>query len=256
MKWRLLVLSVLWPALTSAQNIPPGQGSQPGALDGGADIQRAGLYCKNCHNNENASPDPDSPEPVPYAPVDTWASTMMANSVRDPLFRAALSVANQDVADIGQWCLRCHAPQAYWRGHTLPADGGAFDAVDNEGVTCDVCHRSYVPAQDPNAPYMGNAQIFVDATGIKFGPYDDSSSPFHPTAKSSFNSSSELCGQCHQVYNPILPWRASDGSTLAANFPLDTTYEEWKQSAFARGTFADGARSCQNGHLPALEGSD
>ena len=252
----LLVWSALWPAVVAAQAFAPGQGSQPGALDGGADIQSASLYCKNCHNNENASPDPDNPEPLPYAPVDTWASTMMANSVRDPLFRAALSVANQDVADVGQWCLRCHAPQAYWRGHTLPADGGAFDAVDNEGVTCDVCHRSHVPSQDANAPYIGNAQIFVDATGLKFGPYDDSSSPFHPTAKSSFTSSSALCGQCHQVFNPILPWRASDGGVLAPHFPLDTTYEEWKQSAFARGTFADGARSCQNCHMPAFEGSD
>jgi|CXWL01.1.fsa_nt_gi hypothetical protein len=255
LSWLTLCLS----SAAAQTTIPPDNGSQPGALDGGADIQRSGQYCKNCHTNAQVSIDfldPSVWEPVPYTPVDTWVSTMMANSVRDPLFRAALTVANQDAPNVGQWCLRCHAPQSYLRGHNLPADGGALDAVDHEGVTCDICHRSVVPGNDPNAPYLSNAQIFIDRGATKYGPYDDSSSPFHPTEQSTFVSSSELCGQCHQVSNPIVPWRAADGGVLGPRFPLDTTYEEWKQSSFSRGTFASGKRSCQDCHMPAFEGSD
>jgi hypothetical protein len=52
------------------------------------------------------------------------------------------------------------------------------------------------------------------------------------------------------VQNPIGPWRGPDGGTLAANFPLDTTYEEWKQSAFARDPQDAGFQSCADCHLP------
>ncbi len=244
--------SVLWLAASAAwaQVIPPEKGSQPG-WDAGTPVESAFNRCRNCHDRDSVPP-----EPSLYMPFDGWVSSMMGNSERDPLFRAAVSVANQDVPNVGQWCLRCHSPQAYFSGHNLPPDTSAFAPIDFEGVTCDVCHRSIVPAGEPGAPYVGNAQLYLDTTVKKYGPYPDLLNSAHEGALSSFTGSSELCGQCHSVHNPIGAWRALDGGTLGARFPLDTTYEEWKQSAFATLPLDAGFMSCTDCHLPRFTGAD
>ena len=36
---------------------------------------------------------------------------MMTNGVRDPLFRAALVIANKDANYGGDLCIRCHSPE-------------------------------------------------------------------------------------------------------------------------------------------------
>lgn len=224
--------------------LPPAKGTQPGELDGGALVLGAVARCKSCHDRDITA------EPALYLPFDGWVSSMMGNAMRDPLFKAALAVANQDVPGIGSWCLRCHSPSGWVQGHTTPADGSALDSVDLEGVTCEACHRSIVPASEPGAPYLNNAQLYWEWGNVKYGPYENVSSPAHDGAPSAFTGSSELCGQCHQVQNPIGPWRDLDGGILAANFPLDTTYEEWKQSAFAREPLDAGFMSCADCHMP------
>ncbi|MBK7862094.1 MAG: hypothetical protein IPJ65_26465 [Archangiaceae bacterium] len=200
-------------ALLLTQDVP-GLGSPPGALDGGEPFVSANGRCRNCHDRFiSAEGDPL------YLPYDGWVSTMMANSVRDPLFQAALSVANQDTPGVGSWCLRCHAPQSFIRGHNLPPDGGAFDALDTEGVTCDVCHRA-VAAPDSGSPLIGNAQIYFDTSNVKYGPYPGVSSPEHSGSDAGITGSSELCGQCHQVSNPLVAWRnPEDGGVLGDQFP-------------------------------------
>ena len=45
----------------------------------------------------------------------TWAGSMMANAGRDPIFWAALDVANNDAEElgipgIGEFFIRCHSP--------------------------------------------------------------------------------------------------------------------------------------------------
>ena len=78
------------------------------------------------------------------------------------------------------------------------------------------------------------------------GPYD-STSPSHNSVNDPVVSQSALCGQCHQVFNPVIH-RA--GTTRP--FPLDTTYSEWLQSTYASGAQA---RTCQNCHMEVQQGS-
>ena len=242
-----LLVFVLLGGAAWAQPFPPEKGHGP-EWDAGTPIESSFLRCRNCHDKDSVV------EESLYMPFDGWVSSMMGNSQRDPLFRAAVTVANQDVPGIGQWCLRCHSPQAYLRGHVLPPDGGALDALDLEGVTCDVCHRSIVPANEPGAPYVGNAQLFFDVTLKKYGPYPDVASPAHSGEPTNFTGSSEMCGQCHSVHNPVGPWRSLDGGALGPRFPLDTTYEEWKQSSFARDSGV--ASTCADCHMPRFTGPD
>ena len=152
---QLLVLLLLG-GTAWAQPIPPEKGSQPD-WDSGTPIESS-ARCRTCHDKENTL------EETLYMPFDGWVGSMMANAQRDPLFHAALAVANQDVPGIGQWCLRCHSPQAYVRGHVLPPDGGGLDALDLEGVTCDICHRSVVPTDEPGA-----LALFVAFLALLFG---------------------------------------------------------------------------------------
>jgi hypothetical protein len=232
------MLSLLTLALLAQINSP--NGTQPGDLDGGALVLGGITRCRNCHDRDITA------EPTLYTPFDGWVSTMMANAVRDPLFRAALTVANQDAPGIGSWCLRCHSPAGWVQGNVTP-DGAALYGPDLEGITCEACHRSIVP--DGGVPLLGNAQLTWEYGNDKYGPYENISSPAHEGSPSSFTGSSELCGQCHQVQNPIGPWRSADGGILAANFPLDTTYEEWKQSGFARDPKDAGFMSCADCHM-------
>lgn len=219
-------------------------GTGPGALDDNVATTpvQAATFCATCHgSDENFGPKTASD----HLPFDTWAGTMMANSARDPLFLAALTVANQDVPGIGTFCLRCHTPAAFVRGHAAPDGSGLLDGVDKEGVSCDVCHRAADDkALDPGAPYIGNGQLVWETQNIKRGPYSDSQSPLHGTVQSSYTGSSELCGACHEVSNPTRNIVSELGQDLGVPFPLDTTYSEWKNSSFS-----GGGKGCIDCHL-------
>ncbi|MFO0617075.1 MAG: multiheme c-type cytochrome [Polyangiaceae bacterium] len=205
--------------------------------------------CNNCHG-KGVMGDKS------FLPADTWAGTMMANASRDPVFFAALTVANQDQAGVGSYCLHCHSPIGFVRGHATPAGGSAFDAIDKQGVGCETCHRAVTSNVTPDPYVISDAQLFYDGVDAKHGPYvscdapnapaDCAQSPAHEVVNEPNLASSTFCGQCHQVTNPGRKMKDAAGVDTAFEFPLDTTYDEWKQSSFAAGA---SAQSCQDCHM-------
>jgi hypothetical protein len=199
-------------------------GTQPGELT--VPFQPPAL-CARCHG-----------EYAEYAAHDQWQGTMMANSFRDPLFRAALAIANQDVPVGGDFCLRCHAPVGWLAGQSLPGDGSRIGPAGAEGVSCEFCHRLEARS------LVGNAQYFVVNQPIEWGPY-----PEHPSGNlmlistgrrpvfSEHVTRSELCATCHDVTNPL------------NQLPIESTYTEWQNSAFA----TEG-KECQDCHMPEYPG--
>lgn len=188
-------------------------------------------------------------------PHDTWIGSMMANAMRDPLFLAALTVAEQDRPGAGDFCLRCHTPPGFVGGRTRASDpsagagrGALLEPADLEGVGCDSCHRM-LPTEN-----LGNAQYLFSPTDVRFGPYADAYSMRHGSERSDWIADPRLCGSCHEVSNPTAPLRRADGSDTGLRFPLDTTYSEWRASDFARAG-DPGARTCQDCHMPRIEGS-
>jgi MYXO-CTERM domain-containing protein len=232
------------------------QGTQPGELLNGGEFASA-ENCSGCHR---AAVNAEPPQPRDFMPFDTWTGTMMGNAARDPVFFAALAIANQDAPGVGTFCLRCHSPISFVRGHAAAPDGSGFDPevetegiVDGQGVGCDSCHRA-TTAPTPNDPYfLGNAQLvfgyeFNEAGGlIKYGPYENVSSPAHAGKQQPALADSRFCGQCHQVTNPEVLLRDASGTPTTHEFPLDTTYEEWASSDFRDGG-AD-PRSCIDCHM-------
>lgn len=237
--------------------------------------------CASCHAGTGTSAEP-------YA---SWKGSLMANGGRDPLFFAQLATANQDVANVGYFCLRCHVPMAVVSGNVVVANGSTLNEHDREGVDCHFCHAmvdpKYVegvsPARDADVlaalesipTYTGNAMFVLDPDGVRRGPRVDAE-PSHELLVSPYHRSSSLCGTCHDVGNVAVS-RQIDGSyrynaldmppeteDLAQHFPLERTYTEWKLSAFAAGGVDMGGRfggeggavvsSCQDCHMPVRAG--
>ncbi len=220
-------------------------GAQPGALDGGIPLESARQCGVSCH----ASGDPSSPDAMPQ---DTWQTSMMGNTLRDPLFLAALTVAEQDRPGVGDWCLRCHTPHGFVGGRTRGAPnaarGEALEPEDRDGVSCDACHRM-TPTTN-----VGNAQYELSPTDVRFGPHEEIESSRHLGARSAWMADSRMCGVCHEVSNPLMPQRDADGRDTGRRFPLDTTYGEWSRSVYADPSSPD-AQTCQDCHMPRIAGS-
>jgi hypothetical protein len=182
-----------------------------------------------------------------FLATDSWAGTMMANAARDPVFFAALTIANQDSPGVGTYCLRCHASLGYVRGHAAP-DGSALDAIDKQGVGCEVCHRART-SPVPDDPFLlGDAQLVYDDSPIYDGPFDDAKSPAHDAVADEALDDPRLCGQCHLVTNPGIHLRDASGNDTGIAFPLDTTFTEWAASEFATpGATFQGCTDC---HMP------
>ena len=238
-------------------------GPVPGTFD------RPGV-CDNCHQSYRHAGE------LMYEPFNTWSGSMMANAARDPLFWAALDVANQDDAalgnvGVGDLCLRCHVPRAWYEGRSkcTTAWGESFDGsclqgtpdvVDNdfEGIFCAVCHRSYdasvpPPGQfaDANAPYAGNAQLFfTTAEREMLGPFGDAVPLSHTARQSQFHLQSAFCGQCHDVTNPARNRRdPGTGADLGYRMPIERTWSEYSQSRIGDQSAIE-FRTCQGCHMP------
>src|SRR5690606_4115894 len=131
------VLSIVIPQLEL-------NGTQPLQLTNDLAAPRT---CNGCHGGY-----------AEYAPTDTWAGSMMANAMRDPLFLAALTVAEQDIPGSGELCIRCHTPRGWLFGRAEPTDGTGLQPDDYEGVQCDFCHRM---TDGPSGErHIGNGQFY------------------------------------------------------------------------------------------------
>lgn len=257
-------------------------GSQPEEV---SDPVLAYGSCMPCHGNY----DPD------IEPGRTWSSSLMAQATRDPIFHAAMAIAEQDAAFAGDLCLRCHSPVGWMGGRSVPTDGSALDSSqgDYEGVSCNFCHRMVDPVYEPGNPSEDSSilanllaplekeahtgQFVLDPLDRRRGPFDLGPSFFwHEWRESSFHRESLLCASCHDVSNPLFE-RQPDGSYAMGQldrphptqekrdeFPVERTYSEWAESIYAQGELEMGGRfggnktsvsTCQDCHMPDASGT-
>jgi len=160
-------------------------GTQPGVLRQVYDSTN----CSTCHAGGGA-----------HLPYSGWAGSMMANATRDPLFWAALDVANQDglengLEGIGDFCLRCHAPKAWLEGRVRKTGNGTlvegfqgclldgnhseFFESDYGGLSCHFCHRMMDQSPLGEPSMIGNSDGFIDDSNCngqgepcRRGPYN------------------------------------------------------------------------------------
>ncbi|HEB53887.1 MAG TPA: hypothetical protein ENI87_11600 [bacterium] len=180
----------------------------PGTQPGQATLLPSASLCSGCH----AYYDPA------VEPHENWQGSMMAHAGRDPVFWAALAVAEGDYPGSGDFCIRCHSPRGWMEGRAVPSDGsGLVSYYDADGIECGICHSLVNPdgSEHPgqqSAPYIANNGVegfygsgmqVHSGTQDRYGPYANVMAP-HGTVQSSFHRESELCGTCHDVSNPVV----------------------------------------------------
>lgn len=254
-----------------------GPGTQPATI---TDAMKSADRCDSCHGHYDAEAEP----------FTKWAASMMGRALHDPLFQACWAIAEQDAAEVGDLCLRCHTPPGWIEGRSTPTDGSALVASDYDGISCHSCHRMVDPVYSAENPTEDQAilaaltsvqtdphsgQYVIDPYDRRRGPFDLGNFNKHDWFMSPFHVDSAMCGTCHDVSNPVFfdegggvysvteLGQPHPTSNKYDEFPVERTYSEWTQSAFAQGPIDMGGRfggndplvsSCQDCHQPKTTG--
>lgn len=210
--------------------------------------------CSMCHSHSDLAIAMTTATGEDVAPYSLWRGTMMANSFRDPYWRAQVAKETaqspENAAAIERFCVTCHAPMAHHSAKlaettTAPIAELASDPLAVDGVSCTVCHQTKPDGLGTEASFGGRIQIGLERT--IFGPYPEPSgtpmkmhSSFTPTYGEHVKESA-LCGACHTLIT------AHGGKA----FPEQTPYLEWRNSSFStEGEASADAKNCQDCHMP------
>lgn len=212
--------------------------------------------CALCHSRSPRARAMTTLSGDDVSPHGTWSATMMANSFRDPYWRAQMAheveAEPHKKAEIEGLCLRCHAPteshQARLDGRPSPSIESALASqLAKDGVSCTVCHQAQPDNLGTPASFSGQLDI-RDEQRI-FGPYaNPSTGPMrmhtgYTPEQGAHISSSALCGTCHTLYTQ------AEGAERP--FLEQAPYLEWRNSVFSdEGERTDESRGCVECHMP------
>lgn len=214
--------------------------------------------CAGCHGhdiNGIASVDPEGND---VNLVDDWRSTMMANSAKDPFFRAKLDhevlVNPAHAANLENKCLSCHAPMGVHEQRMLDAEPFTRAMLDTsslglDGVSCLSCHmQSPGPA---GSFFSGDLQF--DSARV-YGPYADDQieagvMEFFVRYTPGFGEhivDSRVCAGCHTLVTETVDLT---GNFTGDHFVEQATYHEWKNSIYSSTDV-----HCNDCHMPRIPG--
>jgi len=192
---------------------------------------------------------------------DDWRSTMMANSARDPFWKAKVShevsVNPAHQAALEDKCTSCHAPMGRYdkfymgEGHFSMADL-AMDPIAQDGVSCLACHMQSADSLG----FLFSGALKFDTNNVIYGPYGDVfGSPmtsfvgFEPLFGAHINDAG-LCAGCHTL---ITETADLSGNATGDEFVEQATYHEWLNSDFNTNTNPEGGITCQSCHMPRID---
>lgn len=187
---------------------------------------------------------------------DDWKTTLMANSTRDPFWRAKVShevlLLPAHQAEIESKCTTCHAPMGNYTSryqgdphYTIATMLG--DTIGMEGVSCGACHM----ISEENLGFTFSGEMHFDTNRVLFGPFDF---PFaapmiqyvgYEPIFSPHISDAGICASCHTLITEPFDY---EGNLIGTTFVEQATYHEWLNSQYD----ADDV-SCQFCHMPKLD---
>lgn len=189
---------------------------------------------------------------------DDWQTSMMANSAKDPFWRAKVSHEVLKIPgakeEIENKCTSCHAPMGHYTA--FYRNEGPYtmekllqDTVGLDGVSCGACHM----ISPDNLAEEFSGVLHYDTTGVIFGPYTQ---PFYgPMAEfiglepvySPHINDAGVCASCHTLITEPFDL---EGNPLGTSFIEQALYHEWLNSTY--GEDFDNI-TCQDCHMPTLE---
>jgi hypothetical protein len=219
--------------------------------------------CYGCHGPDNVGPvfANTTSDGRDVNNIDAWRSTMMANSARDPFWRAKVShevtVNPAHQVALEDKCTSCHAPMGRHDYH-LAGIGpyGIADLMDDpiakDGVSCLACHMQ--EADSLGKLFSGNLKF--NTLHQVYGPYENpvagpmsaffSITPIY----SEHITSAGVCAGCHTL---ITETADLDGNHTGDRFVEQATYHEWVNSSFNTDADPENGLSCQACHMPRID---
>lgn len=213
--------------------------------------------CAGCHGYDSLGMAMVDAEGNSVNVADDWRSTMMANSARDPFFRAKMeheSLLNPAHAEALQnKCLACHAPQGMHQEEMLgnPLFTAAMldtSVMGRDGVGCLACHM-----QDPDsAGHFFSGALHYDSARV-YGPYPDSTINaaimeffvrFTP-GQGQHILDGRVCAGCHTLLTETVD---IDGNYTGGVFAEQATWHEWLNSAYPAAE-----ANCRSCHMPRID---
>lgn len=205
--------------------------------------------CIGCHQDTHAA----------------WSESLHRNAAREPFYRESADILLRTRGiEFTRHCESCHTPVALFSGalsKESPRQQAPFTPLDDEGVTCTVCHsitearlngtgsftirRPALLAKEDGTPIFGNftdEQILADIPAHK-------RAVMRPLLKQP-----EFCATCHKVDAPP----ALNGYKHIRGF---SAYDEWQQSGSSLESVspyyrADARVDCRGCHMPKIESNN
>ena len=193
-----------------------------------------------------------------------WSESLHRNAAREPFYRESADILLRTRGiEFTRHCESCHTPVALFSGALISTATGRerqtpFTPLDDEGVTCSVCHsitqatvdgtgsftirRPALLAREDGTPIYGdftNDQILADVPAHK-------RAVMRPLLKSP-----EFCSTCHKVDAPP----SLNGYKHIRGF---SAYDEWQQSGASHESILSFYRrdqrvDCRSCHMPKVE---
>ena len=219
--------------------------------------------CAGCHGTDPNAYANVTEDGVDINPTLQWRSSLMANSAKDPFWRAKVAhevAINPDhQLELENKCTSCHAPLGHFNAHHIGEVHYSMaqlfqDSLALDGVSCVACHQQ--------SPSVGNTFSGVMAfdSAMIYGPYgagkDDEPLLEEPMMEyvgynigyGAHVDGSEICAGCHSL---VTQTADLDGNLTGANYVEQATYHEWLNSAFADD--GETPMECQDCHMPKVD---
>lgn len=194
-----------------------------------------------------------------------WSESLHRNAAREPFYRESADILLRTRGiELTRHCESCHTPVALFSGALSkagPKQQAPFTKLDDEGVTCSVCHsitearldgtgsftirRPALLAREDGAPIYGDLtdeQILADIPGHK-------RAVMRPLLRQP-----EFCATCHKVDAPP----SLNGNKHIRGF---SAYDDWQQSGASQETLTPFYRretraDCRACHMPKIESAN
>ncbi|MBK8557203.1 MAG: hypothetical protein IPL65_16205 [Lewinellaceae bacterium] len=216
--------------------------------------------CGGCHGHDPNGFAMVTTSGVDVNIYDAWRSTMMANSARDPFWRAKVTheilVNPEHSLELQDKCTSCHAPAGHYQAK-LKAHEEYYtlydmynDTLGLDGVTCQACHAQ----SDFQIGLNHSGQLNFDTNYIRvaYGPYEFIfAPPMHEfvgiTPQFGWHTADGgLCAGCHTLITNTVDL---NGQFTGNTFVEQATYHEWLNSRYDK---EHDNISCQKCHVPNI----
>lgn len=217
---------------------------------------KASGTCDGCHGFDPTFEANVNEAGQDISPITMWRGTMMANSAKDPLWRAKVShevtVNPQHQEALEDKCTSCHAPMGKY-SHVefnlgpFSMDDLETDSLGMDGVSCLACHKQ----STQQLGSLNSGELRFTPQPVAYGPFGK---PFEPPMQdlvgilpvaSNHIQDAGICAGCHTLLTNSVDLQ---GNPTGETFVEQATYHEWLNSAYDDGQ--SNATTCQECHMP------